>query len=284
MKFDVEGGLTRTLISTGPAVDVAGLSGRPPRLDPVLIGSHVHGDDPLADAAADGADVVQFFLGNPQSWKKPKPRDDAQVLKASSMPLYVHAPYLINVASANNRVRIPSRKILQDTCDAASEINATAVIVHGGHADDNDWEAGFERWSKALDYLETDVAVYLENTAGGDHAMARHFDTIARLWDHIGDKGIGFCLDTCHAWAAGEKLIDAVERIMGITGRIDLVHCNDSRDAAGSGADRHANFGTGQIDPELLVAVVKAADAPVICETADEGRKDDIAFLREHLG
>ena len=121
------------------------------------------------------------------------------------MPLYVHAPYLINVASANNRVRIPSRKILQDTCDAASEISATAVIVHGGHADDNDMEAGFERWVKALEYLETDVPVYLENTAGGDHAMARYFDTIARLWDHIGDTGIGFCLDTCHAWAAGRR-------------------------------------------------------------------------------
>jgi deoxyribonuclease IV len=247
----------------------------------VLIGSHVRNDDPLAAAQADGADVVQFFLGNPQSWKKPKPRDDAETLKASSTPLYVHAPYLINVASANNRIRIPSRKILQETCDAAAEINAAAVIVHGGHADDNDMEAGFERWVKALDYLETDVRVYLENTAGGDHAMARYFDTIGRLWDHIGDKGIGFCLDTCHAWAAGEALIDAVDRIRALTGRIDLVHCNDSRDAAGSGADRHANFGTGQIDPELLAAVVKAADAPVICETADEGRKDDIAFLRE---
>ena len=193
------------------------------------------------------------------------------MLKASSVPLYVHAPYLINVASANNRIRIPSRKILQDTCDAAAEINATAVIVHGGHADDNDMEAGFERWVKALAYLETDVQVYLENTAGGDHAMARYFDTIGRLWDHIGDSGIGFCLDTCHAWAAGEGLIDAVERIKALTGRIDLVHCNDSRDAAGSGADRHANFGTGQIDPDLLVAVVTAADAPVICETADAG-------------
>ena len=132
------------------------------RLADVLIGSHVHQDDPLAAAQADGADVVQFFLGNPQSWKKPKPRDDAETLKASSMPLYVHAPYLINVASANNRIRIPSRKILQDTCDAASEINATAVIVHGGHADDNDMEAGYERWVKALKYLETDVQVLLE--------------------------------------------------------------------------------------------------------------------------
>ncbi|HYZ99390.1 MAG TPA: deoxyribonuclease IV, partial [Acidimicrobiales bacterium] len=141
--------------------------------------------------------------------------------------------------------------------------------------------AGFERWRKALGQLESDVPVYLENTAGGDHAMARHFDTIAGLWEEIGDMGIGFCLDTCHAWAAGEALVDAVERIRGITGRIDLVHCNDSKDPAGSGADRHANIGTGTIDPELLVAVVEAADAPVVCETADEGRKDDIAFLRD---
>jgi deoxyribonuclease-4 len=251
----------------------------------MLIGSHVSPQDPLAAAAAEGADVVQIFLGNPQSWKAPTPREDAARLKASPLPVYVHAPYLINVASANNRVRIPSRKILQQTCDAAAAIGAAAVIVHGGHVtEDDELDAGFARWRKALEQLETDVSVYLENTAGGDHAMARHFETIAGLWDYIGDTGIGFCLDTCHAWAAGEALADAPDRINAITGRIDLVHCNDSRDAAGSGRDRHANFGTGQIDPELLVAVVKAAGAPVICETADEGRKDDIAFLRDRVG
>lgn len=246
----------------------------------MLIGSHVRSDNPLQGALDDEADVVQFFLGDPQSWKKPPLRDDADLLRRSPIPLYVHAPYLINVASANNKVRIPSRKILQDTCDAAAEINATAVIVHGGHADDKDVEAGIERWVKALAALQTNVPVYLENTAGGTHAMARIFDTIARLWERIGGTGVGFCLDTCHAWAAGEQLVDAVERILAITGRIDLVHCNDSRDAAGSGADRHANFGTGQIDPELLVAVVSTAGAPVICETADDGRRADIAFLR----
>ena len=258
------------------------LSGSVTRLADVLIGSHVSPQHPLAAAEAENADVVQIFLGNPQSWKAPKPRDDAAQLKAAALPIYVHAPYLINVASANNRVRIPSRKILQDTCDAAAEIGAAAVIVHGGHvAEDGDLDEGFRRWRKALDQLQTKVPVYLENTAGGDHAMARHFDTIGRLWDHIGDKGIGFCLDTCHAWAAGEALVDAVDRIKGITGRVDLVHCNDAKDSAGSGRDRHANFGPGPIDPELLVAVVRAAGAPVICETADEGRKDDIAFLRE---
>lgn len=241
--------------------------------------------DPLAAATAEGAQVVQIFLGNPQSWKPPTPRADAAVLKAAALPIYVHAPYLINVASANNRVRIPSRKALQQTCDAAAAIGAAAVIVHGGHvADDNDVEEGFGRWRKALDQLHTDVPVYLENTAGGNHAMARRFETIARLWDVIGDTGVGFCLDTCHTWAAGEELIDAVDRIKAITGRIDLVHCNDSKDQPGSGRDRHANLGSGQIEVELLVAAVKAAGAPVICETAEEGRKDDIAFLREKIG
>jgi deoxyribonuclease-4 len=248
----------------------------------VLIGSHVNQADPLAIAAAEGADLVQIFLGDPQSWKKPPPRDDVEELRASPVPVYVHAPYLVNLASPNNRIRIPSRKILQNTCDAAAEIGARAVIVHGGHVtDDDEPGAGFLRWRKGLDQLETEVPVYLENTAGGDHAMARHFDTIAGLWEAIGDKGIGFCLDTCHAWAAGEALVDAVDRIKAITGRIDLVHCNDSKDAAGSGADRHANIGTGTIDPELLVAVVAAAGAPVVCETAPEGRKDDVAFLRD---
>ncbi len=250
------------------------------------VGSHVHSDgDPIATALAEGAECFQMFLGDPQSWKKPPPRPDADALRASPIPVYVHAPYPINVASANNRIRIPSRKILQQTCEAAADIGAAAVIVHGGHvtADDSEDE-GFVRWRKAMDQLESEVPVYLENTAGGDHAMARHFDTIARLWDHIGDSGIGFCLDTCHAHAAGEELASAAERIIAITGRIDLVHCNDSRDEAGSGRDRHANLGHGTIDPDVLVEVVRTANAPVICETSDAHRADDIKLLKDGLG
>lgn len=248
------------------------------------IGSHVSPDDPLGVAAAEGAEVVQIFLGDPQSWKKPQPRADAEELKKSEIPIYVHAPYLINVASPNNKVRIPSRKILQQTCDAAAAIGAAGVVVHGGHVtEDDDESEGFMRWRKAIDSLETDMFVLLENTAGGDHAMARHFDTIGRLWDHIGDTGIGFCLDTCHAWAAGEDLVGSVERIIGITGRVDLVHCNDSKDEQGSGRDRHENLTHGQIDPDAILEVVRQAGAPVICETADDGRKDDLAFLRTNL-
>jgi deoxyribonuclease-4 len=251
----------------------------------VLIGSHVPPVDPRGSAAAEGADCVQIFLGDPQSWHPPKPRDDADALRSSGIPVYVHAPYLVNLAAANPRIRHPSRKILQDTCDGAAAIGATAVIVHGGHvAAEGDQEEGFGRWRTALERLETTVPVYLENTAGGDHAMARRFDVLARLWDRVADLGLGFCLDTCHAHAAGEEVVTAAERILAITGRIDLVHCNDSRDPFGSARDRHEHLGRGTIEPDALVAVVRTANAPVICETGDDGRKDDIAFLRERVG
>jgi len=249
-----------------------------------LIGAHVKREDPLATAESTGSSCIQLFLSDPQSWKKPTPHPDAEALRSASMPVYVHAPYIVNVASPDNRVRIPSRKILQQTMDGAADVGATAVIVHGGHVGEGDSvEDGVERWIKAMKALETDVPLYLENTAGGDHAMARHFDTIAKLWDAIGPLGIGFCLDTCHTHAAGEEMVGAAERIMGITGRIDLVHANDSKDAAGSGRDRHEHLGAGQIDADVLVAVVRTSKAPVICETPLAGVADDIAFLTDKL-
>ncbi len=250
------------------------------------IGGHVGQDDPLGTAAAEGADCIQIFLGDPQSWKKPPPRDDAAELKASDLTVYVHAPYVINVASANNRNRIPSRKILQNTCTAAAEFGAAGVIVHGGHVTaDDSIEAGVDRWAKALADLQTEVPVYLENTAGGDHAMARHFDVLARLWDRIGDHpGIGFCLDTCHAHAAGEDVVGSVDRVKAITGRVDLVHANDSKDAAGSGRDRHEHLGAGKMDLEALIEVVRTAGAPVVCETPLDGVAADVKLLQGEIG
>ena len=252
---------------------------------PLLVGAHVKREDPLAIAAATDADLVQIFMGDPQSWKKPPPREDADELRASGVPIYVHSPYLVNLASPNPKIRVPSRRILQDCCDAAVSVGARAVIVHGGHVtSDDDLAAGFERWVKGLATLETEVPIYLENTAGGDHAMARRFDTLARLWDHIADDPrLGFCLDTCHAFAAGEDLVDVVERVLAITGRIDLVHCNDSKDGFGSGRDRHENFGRGTIGVDALAAVVRAAGAPVVCETPLTGVAGDIALLKDAL-
>mgnify|MGYP001812084313 CR=1 FL=1 len=253
----------------------------------MLIGAHLRSEDPLAAAEAKGADVIQLFLSNPQSWKKPVPRADAEDLEASGLAIYAHAPYLVNIGSPNNRVRIPSRKIIADTVEAAAAIGAAGVVVHGGHlGDDEDLTVGWERWRKALESVDLEVPVLIENTAGGGHAIVRDIDNYGPLWEVIGDLNVGVCLDTCHAWAAGEDLETVVERIVAATGKVDLVHCNDSRDPHGSSRDRHANLGAGHIPAELIVGVVREAGAPVVVETPDDddGQAGDIAWLRERLG
>ncbi|MEU7000341.1 deoxyribonuclease IV [Nonomuraea sp. NPDC046570] len=246
----------------------------------VRIGAHVDQDDPAAHAAAREAEIVQFFLGDPQGWKGPVAPDKP----VEGVEIYIHAPYVINVATANNRIRIPSRKLLDQHLRAAADLGAKGLIVHGGHVGkDDDPQVGFDNWRKVFERMESPIPVLIENTAGGGNAMARKLERIARLWDALDGFDVGFCLDTCHAHAGGEELVDVVERVKAITGRIDLVHCNDSRDAFDSGADRHANLGQGQIDSELILAVCRAAAAPIIVETPFAGQADDIAFLRKNL-
>jgi deoxyribonuclease IV len=256
------------------------------------IGAHLNDDDPVAAAQAIGAAAVQFFLGDPQGWKAPTfPGGDAGELRQSladaDVDAYVHAYYTINVASPNNRIRIPSRKLLDQQLKAAAKIGAKGLIVHGGHVTaGTDPEEGYASWRKAAERIERPVPMLIENTAGGDGAMARSFDQIARLWEVVSDAAtgggeVGFCLDTCHAYSAGEKLETVVDRIKAITGRIDLVHANNSRDEFGSGRDRHADMESGTIDPALIVDVIRAAGATAICETPDPA--SDIRWLRDRL-
>jgi deoxyribonuclease-4 len=260
------------------------------------VGAHVEQTDPVAEAAARETSLVQFFLGDPQSYKGPEVRyaGGAEGLRAAAedagVDLYVHAPYIVNVATTNNRIRIPSRKLLQQHMDAAAEIGAKGLIVHGGHVGkDDDPEKGFDNWRKAIEATDLTVPLLIENTAGGENAMARHLDRIGRVWDAIsgaeGFQQVGFCLDTCHAHAGGNDLATVVERVRAITGRIDLVHANDSRDAFDSGADRHTNFGSGEIDPDELAAVVREAGAPVVCETPGGAAEHvaDFDWLRSRL-
>jgi deoxyribonuclease-4 len=179
--------------------------------------------------------------------------------------------------------------MLAQQCEAAAAIGAEAVIVHPGHAEDG-IDEGVKRWKRTLEMLESEVPVWLENTAGGENAVARRVDAVAKLWEQVEEAEteveVGFCFDTCHAHAAGEDLSDVVERIRTITGRIDLVHANDSRDPPGTGADRHANLGEGEIGVGPLREMIRAGRAPVVVETpphGGDGLRRDIEFVRDAL-
>ena len=254
------------------------------------IGAHVHRVDPFAEATGCDAAVAQFFLGDPQDWKAPVfPGGDPDAVRdafaGAGIDLYIHAPYRINVATANNRIRIPSRKLLGQHLAAAAAIGAKGLIVHGGHVEaGTGLDEGYDNWRKAVERVERPVPMLIENTAGGDRAMARGLAAVARLWEAISgglDGSVGFCLDTCHAYAGGEDLDGIVDRVKAITGRIDLVHCNNSRDEQGSGRDRHATITTGTIDPAQLLDVVRASGAPAVSESPDPA--SDIRWLRGHL-
>lgn len=262
----------------------------------MILGSHVDQHDPIGEAKARGAQAVQIMLGNPQSFRDVSVAHPggAEVLRQeaedANVDLYVHSHYVINIASTNNRVRIPSRKLLQRIVDGAAEIGAKGVVVHGGHvASDDEIEVGFDNWRKCIDGLDLAVPVLIENTAGGKFAMARGLERLSGLWEAVkaadGHENVGFCLDTCHAFAGGEELPGLADRVRAITGRIDLVHANDSQGDFNSGVDRHANLGQGTIPPEELASLIKDAGAPVILETPGgaEEHLADLAWLRERV-
>lgn len=254
------------------------------------MGAHVDNAHPLEEAASRNADLVQIFLSDPQGWKTPEPRADAPELVASGVDIYIHAPYVINVATPNNRVRFPSRNLLKTQATAAALIGAKGLIVHGGHVTKGyDIATGIDNWRKTIERVSDEggyaTPILIENTAGGDNACARRFDVLARLWDVVGNYGVGFCLDTCHAFCGGEQLPGIVDRVKAITGRIDLIHANNSRDAFDSRRDRHDNMTSGTIDPDLIVDVLRAAAAPVVVETPGGAvaQAADLAYLRQRL-
>ena len=97
------------------------------------VGAHVAPEQPLATAAEVGADSVQIFLSDPQGWKKPPTHPQADQLRGGAVPVVVHSPYVVNLASLNNRIRIPSRKLVVQHAEGAAQVGAIGLVVHGGH-------------------------------------------------------------------------------------------------------------------------------------------------------
>ena len=254
-----------------------------------MVGAHLSPKKPLEEAASVGADCVQIFLSDPQGWEKPAPRTDAAELRGSKLPLYVHAPYLINVCSPRNNVRYGSRKILQQTCDAAADVGAAAVIVHAGHAEDG-IANGVGRWPRTLEMLESEVPVLIENTAGGENAVARRFDALARLWEAVSaadsSVDVGFCFDTCHAHAAGEELSDAVDTCARRSSARSTCCTRTTRATRPAPAlTATPTSARDEIGAEVLSEMIVAAGPPVVVETPG-GAKDiqaDLEFVRSAL-
>jgi len=233
--------------------------------------------------------VVQLFLSSNRSWRSPVLTEEFLADVAGfSGGVYVHAPYLVNPASADPLVRSRSRESLKEQFAAAERIGALGVVVHGGHlAGPGGFADGVHNWLEVLSGWDSTVPLLVENTAGGTSALARSFSDFQRLFDALVGSGrhVGVCIDTCHAWAGGEPLAGAVERVRGFAGAVDLLHVNDSLDDFDSSRDRHANLGSGRIPVNEVLEVVSQAACDAVVETPNGplAMARDLAFLRENL-
>lgn len=255
------------------------------------IGTSVPARAPLADADAVGAEVVQIHLSAPQQWRDPVGRKDADDLKTSGRVAAVHAPYLVNPASATAAVRDKSWHSLQVQLDGCAEVGAAGLVVHAGQAGPTGtMEEATERWLERVGDLRGDVPLLIENTATGQAAPGRHLDDWIALVNAVREAAnvtIGVCLDTCHAFAgdpaAGADPEGWVRAVRDQLGGIDLLHVNDSKDEAGAGRDRHEALGDGKMGDALAAMVVAAGAPAAVLETPgdDERRARDLAWLAD---
>lgn len=235
-----------------------------------------------------GADVVQICLGSPRKWSQTK-LPDGEV----ASPIFVHAPYLINLSSANKEVLLKSRQTLWQQTLVAREIGALGVVIHGGSWKKHSHTKALSQWKYTFG-RPFHVKVLIENSASGRHSLTRYLEDLEELWDsltRLPDADVGFCLDTCHLWASGmgasEGLVhqdptDTVLAIRKIVGKIDLVHANGSLADWGTGQDRHSPLHSSVMPVEWMrKAIVAAKCEYVVAESTEPA--DDIRDLRRLL-
>jgi deoxyribonuclease IV len=259
----------------------------------------------LAYARTIGAEAIQVFVSNPRGWALSagdRAQDDAFVAGCAdgALPVYVHAPYLVNFGSPAPATLQRSAASVRHTLQRGRALCARGVVVHGGSqlaggSYDGALRQVREHLRPLLDELSDDSPdLLIELTAGGAGALASSPGQLpAYLAALDWHPKVGVCVDTCHAMAAGHdvaapgglrRFLSDVVKAAG-RGRLRLVHANDSRDALGSGRDRHASIGHGTIGEAAfaeLFAHPATKGVPVLIETSGgpDDHARDIATLK----
>jgi deoxyribonuclease IV len=273
----------------------------PRRSSPV--GAHVSVAGGLAHALPRaegvGAEAIQIFVSSPRAWAPPPPDPDgdAAFAAARTLPVFIHAPYLINFGSPSPQTLTKSCEALEFALRRGTATGAQGIVLHAGSAVlGNMWDAAMaqvrEHVLPLLDTVPGAPRLLIEPTAGGGGALASNADSLAAYLDVLGrDERIGVCLDTCHMHAAGHDLSTAASFATALRtfaraagrGAIGLVHVNDSRDPAGSKRDRHAAIGQGTIGQEAFAALFSTPGfrgVPLVVESEVGDHAADIAALK----
>lgn len=250
-----------------------------------------------------GCRTLQIFLKSSNQWRaKPISEEDKKLyVKAQEesriAPVLGHISYLINLASPDASLYRQSLEAFIQELERASFLGVPAVILHPGAHRGSGEAAGIaavaSALNHALDRVPPPVSILLENTAGQGSSIGHSFRQLAAILESVNDaRRIGFCLDTCHLFAAGydirtesgyRKTIREFDRLIGAQ-RIGAFHLNDCLKPLASRADRHTHIGRGYIGLEAFRCLVndrRFAAVPKILETPKgEDMKEDVVNLR----
>jgi deoxyribonuclease-4 len=167
------------------------------------------------NAAKIGCEVFQMFTRSPRGGfvaplNKQIVADFKNACEENNQKeWYVHAPYFINYASANARVKNGSVTVVREELERSSLLGAKYLMTHLGSYKDLGREKGF---SQLVDGLAQTVKGYkgttqflLEISAGASNAIGDTFENMGEILHHkkLEKYNIGVCYDTQHAFAAG---------------------------------------------------------------------------------
>ena len=259
--------------------------------------------DRAVDRAVEkGCNVMQMFSRNPRGWRSGKldlgtiESFRAKVRRSGIWPVFIHTPYLLNIASPKEDVYRKSIGVLKDELRRANKLNVPYFVTHLGSHLGHGKKRGFKKIvdavNKSFSAVENDVVLLLENTAGTRNSMGSSFEDIEYIASRIEDRTrVGICFDTCHAFAAGYDLVSrgAIEHtlqrfdeVIGLE-ELKLVHLNDSKGGLGSRIDRHEHIGMGKIGEKGFRNILKSklGQLPLILETPIDRRRSDVGNLRK---
>ena len=262
-------------------------------------------------AVSIGANVFQFFTRNPRGGAA-KPVDKADVaafLKYAREngigPILAHAPYTLNAAGAEPRVREFAEEVMVDDLKRLELTPGAMYNFHPGSHVNQGAEKGIELISAMLVRIlsarrdagkPTSTRILLETMAGKGSEVGRTFGEIRDIIDRTDAAlgcaaGVGVCLDTCHVWDGGYDIVgdlDGVlaefDRQVGLA-RLKAVHLNDSMNELGARKDRHEKIGKGKIGLDALARVInhpKLRDLPFYLETPCDlqGYREEISLVK----
>lgn len=274
-------------------------------MDLTLLGSHLSRNTLTTQLGNYGITTVQVNTSAPRSWAEPQEKQDDPILKATSLNLIVHAPYLVNPSSMNKEVREKTQHSLVQQIKQCYKIGAKGLVIHAGHpGGEGDVYTSITNWIEVIEKVsmiekeyeienssdDGNFNIFIENTANGKASPGRDLQSWGKLIKEVQNVThykVSGCFDTCHGYAGGLKEIPLAQ-VIETLGSVGVVHLNDSRDPVNSGRDRHANLGKGTMNPSYLIQTAKTAlehHIPVILETPNSNneQKEELLWLKQNL-